>query len=332
MEIVLIVIAIVIAGVLIWLASINGSFHVKKSIDINASQEMIYEQVADFKTWPIWSPWLCMEPNAEVTVTNDGIGVGAVNSWDGDLVGVGEIEHLSLESYASIGQEIRFVKPFKSKSEVYWYFEESDGACTVTWGMRGKMPFLFRFMAKQMEPWIGMDYERGLKMLRDLIEKGKIDSEITIDGVTKLDGFDFVAIKKTCPMYEVGTSMKEAFAKVNALCEKEGIEVQSAFSVYHKFDFTDPECSYSSGVPLTKTSSVDGEFYQSDYPTVKAVKVTFKGDYEHLGNGWAAAYSYARHKRLKINKKIDAIEIYLNDPTKEPDPANWLTAIYIPIK
>lgn len=332
MEIVLVLIAVAIAGVLIWLASIDGSYHVKKSITINATQEKVYALVADFKTWPSWSPWLCMEPNAEVKVTKNGIGSGAVNSWSGSLVGVGEIEHLILDDSASIRQEMRFVKPFNSKSEVYWQFDQADGGCLVTWGMKGKMPFLFRFMARQIEPWIGMDYERGLKMIKDLIEKGKIDSVITIDGISQLDGFEFVAIKQTCPMYEVGTSMKESFAKVNALCAEKGIDVQSAFSVYHKFDFTDPDCTYSSGVPLSETLSVDGEFYQSKYPTIKAVKVTFKGDYEHLGNGWAAAYSYLRYKRLKINKKIDPIEVYLNDPTKEADPANWLTAIYIPIK
>jgi effector-binding domain-containing protein len=33
-----------------------------------------------------------------------------------------------------------------------------------------------------------------------------------------------------------------------------------------------------------------------------------------------------------MNKKIDPIEIYLNDPKKETNPEDWLTAIYIPIK
>ncbi|MBS2212971.1 SRPBCC family protein [Carboxylicivirga mesophila] len=332
MEIALILLAVIFAGVFIWLFSIDGSYHVNKSQVVEASRERVFELVADFKTWPTWSPWLCMEPDAKVNVTNGGLGTGAVNSWVGDLVGTGEIEHLDIVENASILQEIRFIKPFKSKSEVYWRFTEVDGGCEVTWGMRGKMPFFFKFMAKQMEPWIGMDYERGLKMIKDFIEKGKIDSEVKIDGVATLDGFDYIAIRETCPMYEVGPSMKATFAKINELCEKEGVESDSAFSIYHKFDFTDPECTYSSGVPVNQAIVLDGEFYKETYPTIKAVKVTFKGDYEHLGNGWAAAYSYARYKRLKVNKKIDPIEIYLNDPSNETDPANWLTAIYIPVK
>ena len=31
--------------------------------------------------------------------------------------------------------------------------------------MSGKMPFLFRFMAKRMEPMIGRDFELGLALL-----------------------------------------------------------------------------------------------------------------------------------------------------------------------
>ncbi|WP_289054591.1 GyrI-like domain-containing protein [Carboxylicivirga marina] len=250
----------------------------------------------------------------------------------GDLVGSGEIEHIKLVEYKSIDQEIRFIKPFKSKSAVYWEFNEVEGGCEITWGMKGAMPFFFKFMAKQMEPWIGMDYERGLKMIKDLIEKEKIDSDITIDGVSQLQGFDFVTIKETCPMYEVGPSMKETFSKINGLCENEALENDCAFSIYHKFDFTDPECTYSSGIPVTKDFDMEAPFYKGSYVSIKAVKVTFKGDYEHLGNGWAAAYSYLRYKKLKANKKIDPIEIYLNDPTKETDAANWLIAIYIPVK
>ncbi|MCU4154643.1 SRPBCC family protein [Carboxylicivirga sp. A043] len=332
MSIVLIVIGVIVLGLVIWLISIDGSYHVKKTKVIHVPKEKAYELISDFKTWKSWSPWLCMEPDAKVTMTNDGLGVGAINSWIGSLVGSGEIEHLELMENESIRQEIRFLKPFKSKSEVYWQFNDADGGCEVTWGMKGAMPFFLKFMAKQMEPWIGMDYERGLKMIKDLMEKGKINSVVTLEGVSELDSFEFVAIKETCLMNEVGESMKATFAKINALCETEKVEPETAFSIYHKFDFTDPECTYSSGVPVKSDLMPGDEFYKDRYPKIRAIKVLFKGDYEHLGNGWAAAYSYLRYKKLKANKKIDPIEVYLNDPIIVVDPADWLTAIYIPIK
>ena len=44
-------------------------FHVQRSIQINASPEEVFNTVADFGTWTKWSPWLCSEPDAKVTVT-----------------------------------------------------------------------------------------------------------------------------------------------------------------------------------------------------------------------------------------------------------------------
>ncbi len=332
MIIALIAIGVILLGVTIWLLSIDGSYHVKRSIKINTSKDEAFKLVSDFNTLKTWSPWLCMEPDAKVEITNDGKGVGAVNKWVGELVGSGEIEHIAINDNVSIDQEIRFIKPFKSKSQVYWQFDDSDGDYEVTWGMKGAMPFFFKFMAKQMEPWIGMDYERGLKMIKDLIEKGSIASDITIEGTTSLDGFKYIAHKVTCPMYEVGDYMKKSFEKINTVCDAKEYDAGLAFSIYHKFDFTDPECTYSSGVPFKDGLEVSDDLYTDHYPDIKAVKVKFKGDYEHLGNGWAAAFSYMRYKKLKMNKKISPIEIYRTDPRKEPNPENWITDIYIPIK
>ncbi|TRX66472.1 GyrI-like domain-containing protein [Carboxylicivirga sp. M1479] len=332
MEIVLGIIGVILIVAFGWLLSINGNYHVKRSIAVDTSKEKAYQLISDFNSWRSWSPWLCMEAEADVKISNNGKGVGAINSWVGSLVGSGEIEHIALKENEHINQQIRFIKPFKSKSDVYWQFKELESGCEITWGMKGAMPFFLKFMAKQMEPWIGMDYERGLKMIKDQIEKGKIDSEITINGVDELESFNYVAINKTCLMADVGSSMKEAFGQINTLCESESIEHDWAFSIYHQFDFTKPDCNYSSGVPLKHEVECGDEFKRGIYPGIKAVKVSFKGDYEHLGNAWAAAYSYLRYKKLKANKKIDPIELYLNDPTKETDPANWLTAIYIPIK
>ncbi len=333
MWILLVVIVATLLGGIIWLLTIDGSYHVKKSVLIKATPEEVYQAVADFNTWTIWSPWLCMEPTAEVTISADEKSQGAVYAWVGKMVGSGEIEHKQLDTNTFIDQQIRFHQPFKSQSDVYWEFESAGEGTKVTWGMRGKMPFFFRFMAKQMEPWIGMDYERGLKMLKDYLEKGSIASHISIEGIAEFPETHYVGIKVTCPMDEVGPSMKKSFTALGEFCANEAITYDKAFSVYHKFDFTDPECTYTSAVPVVAGFTVSNEaFYAGRIPALKAVKVVFTGDYEHLGNGWSAAYSYLRYKKLKQNKTIDPLEVYITDPLAEPDPAKWITEIYLPIK
>lgn len=333
MWIVLIVIAAIVLGALIWLLTIDGAYHVKKTKIINAEPEAVYQTVADLNTWTIWSPWLCLEPSADVNVSGDGKTTGTIYAWNGEMVGAGEIEHKQLDKNQFIDQEIRFFRPFKSQSEVYWQFEKIGESTKVTWGMKGKMPFFFRFMAKQMEPWIGMDYERGLKMLKDHLEKGTIASDIKIVGIEEFPETNFVGIKVTCPMDEVGTSMKKSFEVLSDYTGNEELTYDRALSIYHKFDFTDPECTYTSCIPVADDFVVtNDQFYKGKIPAIKALKVVFTGDYEHLGNGWSAAYSYLRYKKLKMNKSMDPLEVYVNDPQEEPDPAKWVTEIYLPIK
>ena len=66
--------------------------------------------MSDFGTWTSWSPWLCAEPDAKVTVTQDSSSVGSIYAWEGEVVGIGEIEHRHLEPGRLIEEEIRFVK------------------------------------------------------------------------------------------------------------------------------------------------------------------------------------------------------------------------------
>ncbi len=63
----------------------------------------------------------------------------------------------------------------------------------------------------------------------------------------------------------------------------------------------------------------------------RAVKVTLKGDYTNLDEAWKAAMTYLKDNNLEQSDQ-HPFEIYLNDPGDTPNPANYLTEIYIPIK
>ena len=73
------------------------AFEVQRSIVINAPPEKVFDTVVDFGTWTTWSPWLCAEPEAEVTVSEDPSSVGSTYEWTGEIVGAGIIEHRQLE-------------------------------------------------------------------------------------------------------------------------------------------------------------------------------------------------------------------------------------------
>lgn len=307
-------------------------FHVHRSTVVNDTPENVFEKVSDFSTWTTWSPWLCAEPDAEVNVSADSASVGSIYSWKGEVVGQGEVEHQKLEPGRRIEEEIRFVKPFKSKSRVLFDFEPAEGGTRVTWHMKGSMPWFLFWMIPQMEIFIGMDYERGLKMLKEWIETGTILSETKVRGIEPVGPLKIAGVRKTCSLKDVAPSMEAAFAEATDMFCKHDLPTGGAgASVYHHFDMKAQTFDYTSGFIVPESVDLAAAGVSGwTIPSVRALRVDHIGSYENLGNGWSAAHQHARYKKLK-QSKVGTFEIYRNDPA-ETAPADLLTEIYLPLK
>lgn len=307
-------------------------FHVQRSIQINTTPEKVFDTVADFGTWTKWSPWLCSEPDAKVTVTEDASSVGSIYAWKGEVVGQGEIEHRQLDPGRLIDEEIRFVKPFKSKSDVAFEMEPAGEGTKLTWHMRGSLPWFMFWMKPMMEPMIGMDYERGLMMLKDLIETGQILSQTKILGVESVGPLRMAGVRTNCALRDIGRSMDASFAEAKQQLSQHGLPTDGTMlTVYHTCNLKTQMFDYTSGFALPESAgSVPTELSSWSIPSTRALSVEHIGTYKHLGNAWSAANQFARYKKLK-QRKVGTFEIYKNDP-KETDPAELRTEIFLPLK
>lgn len=307
-------------------------YHVQRSIEINASPEKVFDVVADFGTWTTWSPWLCAEPEAKVTVSDDSASIGSLYQWEGELVGQGEMEHQQLDRGKRIVSEIRFIKPFKSISEVTFDFEPAGEGTKLTWHMDGSLPWFLFWMVSKMDIFIGMDYDRGLKMLKEWIETGSVLTKTTIQGIQAIGPLHVLGTRAQCTMKTIGPSMEQSMARaIEILTQNNMCPESEAISVYHEFDMKAQSFDYTIGYlfPSEPTTVPDGLSYWS-IPEVQALRVDHHGSYENLGNGWSAAMQYVRYKKLR-QSKAGTFELYKNDP-KDTAPADLLTEIYLPLK
>lgn len=307
-------------------------YHVQRSIEIDASPKKVFDVVSDFGTWTTWSPWLCAEPDAKVNVTGDASSVGSVYSWKGNVVGAGEIEHRELKTGQLIEDEIRFLKPFRSTSQVSFELEPAGGGTKLTWHMRGSLPWFLFWMRPMMESFIGMDYERGLKMLKEWIETGQILSKTNIRGVESVGPLRMAGVRKSCKLQEIGPSMEAAFAEARQKFAQHNLPTDGeAISVYHEFNMKTQVFDCTSGHILPDSvASIPPEFSTWSIPRSKALAVEHIGSYDHLGNAWSAANQHARYKKLKQSKD-GAFEIHKNDP-QETAPAELRTEIFLPLR
>ncbi|MEZ6097042.1 MAG: hypothetical protein R3C03_22940 [Pirellulaceae bacterium] len=94
-----------------------------------------------------------------------------------------ELEHKELINGRRVVDELRFLKPFKSICETSFELEPVSNGTRVTWNMDGAMPWFMFWMIPMMKTFIGMDYRRGLLMIKDLIETGSIPSQTEVLGI-----------------------------------------------------------------------------------------------------------------------------------------------------
>ena len=307
------------------------AFHVERSTIINTSPEKVFEVVADYQTWPTWSPWLIAEPEAAVKISDDSNSVGSSYSWEGDVTGAGELEHLELEPGKHIRDEIRFFRPMKTKSIVEFDFEPTDDGTRVTWSMDGKLPWFMFFLRSMMDGFIGMDYERGLRMLKEWIETGDLQSKLTFRGTIKVGPIKMIGVRKSCTFDNIGPSMSEAFANAEKKFADNNIPIDGkGISVYHKMNMKAKTFEYTSGFIVPESTTTPAGAEEWAIPEMNAYVVEHLGRYEHLGNAWSAANQHVRYKKMK-QARCGAFEIYENNPDNT-EPADLRTDIFLPLK
>lgn len=311
------------------------AIRVQRTIQCNVTPNKAFETIAEFNTWTTWSPWLCADPEAKVTVTENSHGVGAVYAWNGELVGEGSIKHVALEPPRRIEQDLRFVKPFRSEAQVTFDIQPAGEGCQITWSMDSSLPWFLFWMTGQMQGFIGMDYDRGLRMLKDWMETGEILSKTNIRGIETVGPVAVAGVRDRCSLKQIGPAMEKAFGKAKQLFATANLPLDGQMvSVYHKLDVKAQTFDFTSGYTLPasqipQASSATGLATWS-LPETKALRVSHLGSYDHLGNAWSAANQYARYKKLKLRNSGD-FEIYLPHSQSE-SPADQTTEIYLPVR
>ncbi len=305
---------------------------VSRSIVIQSPIKTVRDSLSDYKQWPKWSPWLIMEPEAELTFSESQGQAGSSYAWQGKITGEGNMVLKSV-STEKLEMDLQFIKPFKSQAKVFFHLQPLDNDSTkVTWIMDSKLPFFMFWMVRSFEAYIGMDYERGLKMLKDYLETGAVPSKIDIHGETTLKGSSYFGLSNECSLEKIDSEMTRDFEKLYEFIEANNLPKEiPPFTLYNSFDLVKRHTDYVVGYPHNDSIELKPNLFKDDYSEQKVFKVTHIGRYDHLANAWSAAISYCRANKIKIKKKPVGFEFYINDPETTPE-AELITEVLIPLR
>lgn len=167
-------VAAAVAALLVMAAFRPDNFRLSRSISIAAPPEKVFALVNDLRRFNEWNPFAKQDPQNMIRYDAVTAGVGGAYQWQGEHSGAGRMQITESVPPQRVTARLDFSKPFEAHNGVDFSVQpQADGGSTVTWTMRGPMPYLNRLMTLffDMDKTVGKDFEAGLADLKVLAEK-----------------------------------------------------------------------------------------------------------------------------------------------------------------
>ncbi len=321
----------------VYLATLSGSYDVKRSKIINAEPTVVFNEINDFKNWKDWGPWYEQDSTIVPEYDTNTVGKGAGYTWTSKKEGGGSMETIDVEKPDKIDQVVYFKTPFgEMKSDILWKMEKVDEGTNVTWEMKGEIDFFYRFMTKGIEKKMGPMLERGLELLAKNIEDELKIYSIQTDTIIDYSGGFYLYNTTSSRIDEIGAHYPEMLVKINAFIQANSIRTTGApFTLYHKYDELNGTAMYSVCYPVSERiiTPSDTDILSGFMESGKYFKTILNGSYTNSKEAWNKANA-AVEDLTEYQKKENGepFELYANSPISTPSPADLITEIYIPVE
>ncbi len=332
---------LIIIGGAVYIATIDGQYQVEESRVIDAPDELLFNTINEYRTWDKWGPWMDESDDLIMEYPEKTSGEGASYSWKSETQGDGKMKTEKVFPFNTIDQKITFITPMgESVSDVYWKFEKVEGKKTkVTWGMKGEQSFMEKAF------WVTQDstlsqmlrpmYRRGLEKLDAYSKEEMKKYSVHVDGVTEHGGGFYMYSATASSIAVIPEKMAQMLPAVSSYMKENNlVQTGMPFTIYNEYNEEQGTAIFSTAVPTRdkvvtpKESAILCDFL----PRQKVVKTTLKGDYANLKEAWESAYKYITDNSLEADATSPAFEVYRAGPGLAPNPADWITEIYVPIK
>jgi effector-binding domain-containing protein len=144
-----------------------------------------------------------------------------------------------------------------------------------------------------------------------------------------LGGHQTAVVREEVPEPAMAEAMGRMFQTVTETLGKLGLKAESApFARYHSFG---EMVDFEAGVIVAQPIEPSGNVKPGELPAGPAALAVHTGTYETLG-----ATHAAMRRWLEANPSHEPNggpwELYITDPSAEPDPTKWLTEVIYPLK
>lgn len=170
---IVIAIAAILLGVLLYASTKPDSFHVERSVRIEAPADAIFPLINDLHRWDAWTPYN-KDPAMKKTYSGSAAGVGARYAWQGNKqVGQGEISIREAQHPHLLVFDLHMIQPFEGRNVASFRLEPEGNATRVTWSLDDKHRLVHKVMSLflNLDKMIGKDFAVGLAQLKAVVEQ-----------------------------------------------------------------------------------------------------------------------------------------------------------------
>ena len=291
---------------------------------IKAKPVTIFHQVNTLKNWDAWSPF---DDDPAMTVSYDGSesGVGAQMLWTGKENG--SLSIIESTPYKSIKTDIKYGQDGLTNG--IWNFDKTPEGVVVTWTVE------MNDLSYPIERSFGIVMEI---MMKPMLEKGLADLKTVIEEMPAAPSISIIntpaqpalVVYDSTTIDGIGDMLSKSYKKLmNYVARKKIPMTGPPFAVYHNWD-PDGIIRISAGIPVEQIpEKLKKKFTAYELPAGKAVFVKHFGGYKTANTHWAID-TYI--KDFNLTTKDFIWEVYVTDPSTEPDSTKWETDIYYPLK
>lgn len=323
---------IMLAAVLLAALFAPSSKTVSRSISINASQKVVFGQLANFENWKKWDAWFAKDTLQERTY------FGTLNdkkqrySWSSqnEDVGNGRVEMNDIDGIDKLTHTFYFDE--RPKKGIFLLNTEGKKT-TVLWEMQSELDYPFKLMNYFMDPLVGPDFELGLKNLKNLTENMPVqNSEDGIVQIVNEMGINYACIQaKDLPMSEVEFFLSTAYPKIYGYASTNGLTVKGPpCGLYYVWDEESGKASLAAAVPVSAAKELQERTLQTDLGqaviTEKYVACTFSGGTEMGYKVHSMLNQWVGSESKRVLEPI--VEEYIKGPLQTADTALHQTKIY----
>jgi len=326
----------------VYLGTKEGSFELNVQRTMKVPPALLFKTIEAHQGYNNWGMWT--DRQAEVYIDEfvvDSTGFSGI-SWTANELGDLRVINTAKDPDRSISQQVESEsgKPHLPAT-LYWELKTIETSLTeVSLTATGEFSFMDKIKMTLGEE----DYrEQLIKNMQTtlgdlevyLIERMNAYG-IDIAGLTSYGGGYYLFVTSAAKLGDRGDKMAPMMNTLSRFAKENNIGMAGMpFTIFNEYDQTHGNVIFSAAIPvndrvITPTGS---EVLCRYMEPVTALKVVLTGNYNYLPEAYETGLNHIRSNSGIIqdpDRKM--FEVYRNDPGLHPNPAEWITDVYIPVR